>query len=295
MNSPAIRTRLSFKNILLTTDLSKASRAAIPFANAIAHHFDSKIYLLHVVPPLVYPEMPMNSSSTGGFYGDQGTTFKTMSALMNELERGTSRKELLLRAGFFWPVTQQIIEEDHIDLIVVGTHGSGGMARLLIGSVAEQVYRHAERPVLTVGPNVQPSATGEFRKILFATNFEAHSEHALHYALGLTSEYDSQLIMVHVVGEPIGVPSNLPERLISIAELRLKAMIPPRDAPVKAPIYVLAPGSPAEKIVQIAKEQTADLIVIGAKKAGSFASHMPFGAGHLIVANAPCPVLSIAF
>lgn len=294
MNSLAVRTQLSLKNILLTTDLSKASRAAIPFANALAHHFDSKIYLLHVVPPVVYPEMPLNNN-TEGFYGDHGTTYKTMSALMNEIERGTSKKELVLRGGFFWPVTQQVIDEDHIDLVVVGTHGSGGMTRLLIGSVAEQVYRHADRPVLTVGPNVKPSATGEFSRILFATNFESHSEHALQYALGLISEYDSQLIMVHVVGEPIGVPLDMPERLLSVAELRLRAMIPPRDAPDKAPLYVLASGSPSDEIVRIAKEQAADLIVMGAKRASSFATHMPFGVGHTIVADAPCPVLSIAF
>ena len=66
-------------------------------------------------------------------------------------ERGVSCQPLI-GEGVIWDVLQDMIQENGIDLIVLGTHGRQGLRKLLLGSIAEEVFRMAPCPVLTVGP-----------------------------------------------------------------------------------------------------------------------------------------------
>ncbi|PSH04703.1 MAG: hypothetical protein CXZ00_04810 [Acidobacteria bacterium] len=289
----AARTKIEVKNILLTTDLTGTHKATLPFANALASRFDSKVHLLHVVTKVVYPELPVDSNLD--YFADAGATYKTMVAIMNGIDRDNSKKEILLRGGSFWQVVEKVIQENNIDLVVMGSHGRGGITRLLTGSTAEQVYRHATCPVLTVGPKVAPAANKEFNRIVFATNFETHSEHALHHALGAAAEYNAQLIVTHVVVPSLGADVGLPEMLVPLVEPRLRTLLQNYDSPEKEPIYKVLVGSPADEIVKLAKAEHADLIVMGAKPAATFTTHGPLGPAHVVVARAPCPVLTVAF
>jgi len=292
-NTMAVRTKIEAKNILLTTDLTGTHKATLPFANALASRFDSKVHLLHVVTKVVYPELPVDSNLD--YFADAGATYKAMVAIMNEIDRDNSKKEILLRGGSFWQVIEKVIEENSIDLVVMGSHGRGGITRLLTGSTAEQVYRHASCPVLTVGPKVAPEANKEFNRIVFATSFEPQSEHALRYALWLAAKYNAQLIATHVVVPSMGADLGLPEMLMPLVEPRLRTLLSTYDTPAKEPIYEALSGSPADEIVKPAKAEQADLIVMGAKPAGAYATHGPLGPAHKIVAHAPCPVLTVAF
>ena len=87
-----------------------------------------------------------------------------------------------------------------IDLIVLGSHGKHGLKKLVLGSAAEQIFRHADCPVLTVGPKVVAPGPGEvaFKHILFATDFSAGSLRALPYALSLAEENQARLALLHV-------------------------------------------------------------------------------------------------
>src|SRR5208282_5444485 len=77
--------------------------------------------------------------------------------------------EMVLMSPDGWPT---MAEEAKIDLLVLGTHGRSGVRKLILGSVAEEVFRRAACPVLSVGPNVSCKAKGEiqFQQILFATD-----------------------------------------------------------------------------------------------------------------------------
>ena len=61
----------------------------------------------------------------------------------------------------------QIIKEQAIDMLVVGTHGRTGFRKLLMGSVAENLFRRADCPVLSIGPNVSgtPEREARFRRV----------------------------------------------------------------------------------------------------------------------------------
>ncbi len=60
--------------------------------------------------------------------------------------------KFIVRQGELWPELQEIIRQESADLLVVGTHGRHGIAKLFFGSIAEQIFRQAYCPVLTFGP-----------------------------------------------------------------------------------------------------------------------------------------------
>jgi nucleotide-binding universal stress UspA family protein len=89
-------------------------------------------------------------------------------------------------------------------MLVLGTHGRSGVGKLLIGSVAEEVFRRAACPVLSIGPKVsqQPAGEIQFHNILFATDFSENSLAALPYAISLAEEDQAQLTLLYVIGQP---------------------------------------------------------------------------------------------
>ena len=119
-----------------------------------------------------------------------------------------------VRHGQVWKNLAGIIDENKIDLIVVGTHGRSGLGKLLLGSVAEDILRHASCPVLTVGPKVSGRAKLpalpargrdlapvelELQQIVFATDFAQYSLYAAQEAVALAEEFRSRLTLLHVI------------------------------------------------------------------------------------------------
>src|SRR6516162_6794941 len=112
------------------------------------------------------------------------------------------KHEFIIREGDIWTELDGVIRQKNVDLVVVGTHGRGTLEKLLLGSVAEQIFRHADCPVLTVGPHSRqesPLENGrEMRPFLFATDFSVHSVHALPHAVSFANHFKAKLCFLHV-------------------------------------------------------------------------------------------------
>ena len=111
-------------------------------------------------------------------------------------------REFIMHRGGVWEELQEIVFEKQIDLVVIGTHGRRGIEKLLLGSVAERVFRHADCPVLTVGPHSYLEGGVECNGIptyLFATDFGEPFLGALPYAVSLAKGTKAKLVLVHVV------------------------------------------------------------------------------------------------
>lgn len=219
---------------------------------------------------------------------------KRMHEFLESGELRGVKTETVIEEGFLWPAISKVINEHQVDLIVLGTHGRGAFKRLLLGSVAEDIFRHATCPVLTIGPHVKP-VSGEYdrlQKILFATDFAPSSMHALDYALALTEEHGAQLLLLHVVRPP-SMPVNLTDQLVNDSQAKLKELIPDEFLPVRRPIAFTQVGFPADEIVAMAEWEHADLIVMGMHNPTGMATHWPFEVAAQVVGNATCPVLSV--
>ena len=133
------------KQILVATDFSDASEVAIDYGRALARTFGASLHLLHVMENLFLHPVPVDP-------------YRLKAAAAKRLgERLTDDDRAALHANAVLETSDNPAEEivkyagaHNIDLIVMGTHGRGAIAQLLVGSVAEKVVRTAPCPVLTV-------------------------------------------------------------------------------------------------------------------------------------------------
>lgn len=131
------------KKILVTTDLSPFSLAALEYASSFGMLYSSRIYLLHVCE---------GKEGTGG----KGTLEEAAQAL-DEFVRmhvpSSTRVAAVVRKGSPAEEIARFVQEEGIDLIVIATHGRTGLRHMVMGSVAERVVRSCGAPVLTVKPH----------------------------------------------------------------------------------------------------------------------------------------------
>ncbi len=293
MSPAAAKTRLALNNILFATDFSDASRNALPFATALAHRYHSTVFLANVLEEIPVPSVPMDYMPEETETDRARAQERMLELLKSELFHDL-KTEVVIEPGFIWPVLAKTVQDRKIDLMVVGTHGRGALRRLLLGSAAEEICRHAPCPVITVGPHVKPlpGETDRIEKILFATDFSEGSIHALYYALGFAEEHDARLILLHVV-QAANMPVNVNDQMIAESERRLRSLIGAENAPSKRPIFVTLLGPPADQILAISKRENVNLIAMGMHKPGAFAAHWPFEVAGQVIARAHCPVLSV--
>lgn len=298
----------SVKNVLFATDFSATSEAALPYATAICRRFGGTLHSAHILSDasLMLMTGGVDYVSMGTLYDDAHAEAKDKLDQLSARSEGVSHRNYV-RHGPVWSSLAGIIQENGIDLIVVGTHGRTGLGKLLLGSVAENILRHASCPVLTVGPKVSgrnklpalPAAGRELapvdlelRQIVFATNFAPNSALIARAAAALAQEFRARLTLLHVIEDYAELGSR--PAPMDVGARRLQDLIPKNAALQQTPDAVLEFGSASEQILKVASQRDADLIVLGARAATEVATtHLPWSTASEVVANAHCPVITI--
>ena len=283
-----------FKNILLATDFSPASDQALEHAISLARRYGSTIYLTHIITtdsyPIMSPEFAASSLQKMHVEAEQGFREILKTGRLLALPY-----KAIIQEGLFWPAIEESIKNYDIDLLVVGTRGVGAIRKVLIGSGAEEIFRKARIPVLTVGPSPgkEPLYDLELKNILFATDFGRSAEREAEYAFSLAQEHHSRLRLVHVFPHPEAYGEDVLalEKEHSMAQLRELA---PGGTDLHCKLdFEVAVGEPVEQILRIAEETKADLIVMGAKARKNLAGNVPHTKAYRVVSGARCPVLTI--
>jgi nucleotide-binding universal stress UspA family protein len=289
--------RLTLKNILLLTDFSEPSELAVPFATAIAREYESKLYAMHVLTPLPLAYATPESAAAAIERLEEGAQ-----AGMQRLDAhlvGVPHETMLVRGESVWPSVEQALSECEIDLVILGTHGRTGAMKLLLGSVAEEIFRRAGVPVLTIGPSVSKGLHrgGQFRRVLFATDFTTEAQAAAPYAISMAQEHQARLLLLHVMRDPdFKARKRTAEDSVANAMHQLYELVPQEAELWCRPEATVRFGNPAERILEAATELEADLIVLGTRDAAGHlgaATHLERTTAHKVVAHAPCPVLTI--
>ena len=132
-------------NILVATDFGPAADAALTYGRALAQSFRARLHLLHAMENSFLRATPADP------YAHKAAVLKRLHEQITADDRTSLKAHVVLETSD--DVANAITEyakSTNIDLIVIGTHGRGTMAQLLVGSVAERVVRTARCPVLTV-------------------------------------------------------------------------------------------------------------------------------------------------
>ena len=306
---PHQKQSFGFKQVLIATDFSDASRRALAYAVAIARRYSSALSIVHAIPPEPRDQIPLEvlprELNRHRFEAEQ-----EMQKLSKEARIGDLNHHFVLEQGAIWDVLTSAIERESVDLVVLGTHGRVGLRKIALGSVAEQVLRLASCPVLTIGPQVAPVGPVQFRRLLFATDFGAAANKAFPYALSLAEDYQANLVLLHMVPPmPVagfgpaayGPSCHAAEEYASWQRAtrdesvkKLRKLIPASTKLAVEPEYVAAIDFLPEGILDIAAARGIELIVMGANRTSSprMAAHMPWDLIHEVICRAKCPVLT---
>jgi nucleotide-binding universal stress UspA family protein len=295
----------TFKNILVAADFSDASRHAVQCAATLVGDKE-QLFLLHVVAP--EPHLPIPLDALPAEMDPEFTTaVHNLDALVAAESLENLSHEQFVRRGPVWDVVTHVIQQKNIDLLVLGTHGRKGLKKLLLGSVAEELFRRASCPVMTVGPAAAPIRP--IKRVLFATDFGHASLQALPYAIDFANKQGGELILLHLV-PPMAIEYIGPfwypgTEVVEREEIgtreslkKLRDLLPSASGLECSVEHVVQVRLAPEGLVNFAKERNVDLIVMGIRESGGsgsihIAAHMPWATAHEVVCEAQCPVLTI--
>jgi len=290
------RTWPKIRKIAVLTDFSQNSDTALRFAATFARGYGADIVLAHAYIPsscaysapevkLVYQTLDASRKR----WSDQLLS-KTDASYLRDI-----KCTAVLHEGL---PTELLNELQDVDLIVVGTSGAKGVAKTVLGSTAETIFRSSTVPVLTVGPNCRchGSEAMVLNTILYATDFSSGSDLALPYAFSIAREHHAHLVLLHVDHEK-DVPFSFDRAMAGVEPLEHLRKLGREGMGLERQVsYVVGFGTPAATIVEEAKSEQADLIVVGARGPSGVASavsHLGGGTAYRVGADADCPVLTI--
>ena len=292
---------VQIQKILCPVDQSEASGRALDYALMLSRWYDASLTAVEVAwagLPSVSPAAPA-----------------LLSPEYLQESAGALRRFVDARAGdvvvetklVHGPIVANVVDEARglpADLIVIGTHGRGGFERFVLGSVAEKVLRKAPCPVLTVPPAAPgaPDVPQPFKAIICAVDFSPSSLTALEYALLLAGESGKRLILLHVFDwdDERVVPDLFDQQTSAMREEhrrttleRMRALVPDSTRVWCECRELTATGRPHEKVVEVASDEGADLIVMGVH-GRRIANLLQFGSTtNQVVRHAACPVLTV--
>jgi nucleotide-binding universal stress UspA family protein len=176
---------------------------------------------------------------------------------------------------------RKVSQEVRADMIVLGTHGRGGVNRLMLGSVAERVLRESDIPVLTVRMDTA-SDVAPPKSILCPVNDTPAAREALSAAAHIARCFGGEVIAVHV-REARAAQSIEDLCAWMPAEVRTSCAI--RE--------LTREGDAAEEIIALARDMHCDLLVVGARQRLFFDGTVLGSTTARVVRHAPCPVLTV--
>jgi nucleotide-binding universal stress UspA family protein len=283
---------IELQRILYATDFSDASLAALPLVSTIARKYGSHVFVVNVSTPVPYT-MVSPEAAAALQQKDELAARAKVRDLLNTGDLARLSATAIVRSGLPSKELGRFVREQTIDLAILGTHGRTGMKHLLMGSVAEDLFRHLPCPVLTVGPNISKAslqATG-IKHILFPTDLSDESRAVFPYLASLASEYKASLTLLHVL--PIETATN-PDAM-SLAEPLRKEMqniFSPHIDPRCRVEFIIDFGDAAERILAHAETGRADLMGLGVRKAAEITTHFRNTVAYRVVLQAQCPVLT---
>jgi nucleotide-binding universal stress UspA family protein len=280
-----------FQRILVATDFSEGARAALDCALGIAQRFQSKIFLVHAIPVLQYVSPECSEEAI-----QQARKFaaREMRRLVEASDCSGMVHLEILSGGRVWPLLEEYVKRLAIDLVVLGTRGRSTEKSQLLGPVAEEIFRLANCPILTVGPRSEkfsPPAKG-VQRILYATNFKPHSERAGVFAHLLEREHNAKLTVMHVVEEQLQSREGSQGIVRDFMIRRLQKGLPASCVGNCEPEFQVRFGEPGEQILSVAREQQSELIILGLRGGLPSEGQLPSAIAYKVACQASCPVLT---
>jgi nucleotide-binding universal stress UspA family protein len=278
---PAELAPIPIREILCPTDLSLHSEHALAHALQIARRFSAGLTLYHAVEMIDHGYAhwrfghPTDVWHEAEMAGNQAVADRAATL-------DVPHQCLVERTGSVARAVLAVMQARQPDLTVMATHSRTGLPHFLLGSVVEKVVRHAFRPVLAVPPSdvVRP-----YTRIVLPTDFSLASRLAFPLAATLARAFGADVVALHVVA---GMPRTMP---VVFSEAGLRNFLMPEFSGLRVTPRVFDTGAVWHHIVETARLERADLIVMSTRGHHSLADTILGSNTDRVVRHAPCAVL----
>jgi len=289
MAEVTIPVEISLKNILVATDFSPVSFAALTCVLPIARQFNSVVHIVHVIHP---PASDIASPGANSDICQQAHVDAQRQMELLETVVGTVPHQTWLKEGKVSAAVEDLVRSQQINLIAVGASGKSELKKFFLGSAAEEIVRTATCPVLTVGPHASTSRCEPLAQLLYVTHFWEESHYGLQYAIRLALEYKSRLLLLHVIEQD--EPKQSDQEWLREYRRILRSLLPGNagDLHVEPVLRVEVAKNAAARILQVADEVGAGLIVMDIRPEEPWATHLHDKVSE-IISCASCPVLTV--
>ncbi len=287
--------------ILFATDGSQGSAAAEAYVCALAHSWGASLTVMSVLefPPGMNPDYAVNRLYLDELMQEATTRLVDLKVRAGGLGLSVQSR---IATGIPSEEVLAVARAEEADLVVVGTRGKTGLEHVLLGSTAERIIRMAPCPVLTVPGAKQlagehPKAT--FMRMLVPVDFSDCSRDALEYGALIAQRSNVSMKLIHVL-EPVsyGLDFTLPQMAqresskIAITK-RLSDFVSALSSLGLASDFLISGGLPADSILDAARAQSVDVIVMGTHGRRGV-SHALFGSvAESVLRRSSCPVLTV--
>lgn len=295
-----------FNHILVPLDGSTLAEAAIPVAASLAEKLDAPVTLLHIIekdaPREIHKHYHITQSDEASAYLEQ------------VIKRGfpaEARVEAHVHTAAVEDVPASIVEhatrEFNLDLIVMCTHGQGGVRDLLYGSIAQQVVAQGITPLLLIKPEARSSPEFRLDQILVPLDTGPVHDASVPATRELAKAYDSHVHLLTVIptfttaaGETAATGSLLPATTSAMLDINaenaaedLQEHLDELKASGLELSAEVARGDPAAEIVNISQKRNADLIVLTTHRKAGTAAFWARSVAPNVVRRARVPILLI--
>ncbi len=284
--------KLSIASIVFATDFSPASRNAGHYAAAIAAHFEAELVILHAF--LLTQGAEEAEARTQQESAERRGLDDQLRATAASLASPGRRVRTKLLVGEPSKMIPAFADSLPSSLLVLGTHGGGGIERQLIGSVAERSLRQAACPTVTVGPRV-PELNREslFRCMLYATDCSDMASRAAPLACALARSFSSSLKVISIIDDNnAGEPDILADLEFHTRQAIADEMGEQCDH-FTEPRALADPDRARQQILKYADDTKSDLIILGVRRRETIRIFERNSVTIQLITAAHCPVITV--
>ena len=290
--------RIQPQKIMCAVDFSDYTATIFSYSVALCKKFHAKLFLVNVVIDvntlLDHNETALDTAALQRSHirNAQGR----LEDMVNDL---TLENELLIGQGNPADEVSRLALEQKIDMVITATHGKSGFKRFMIGSVTEKLMKTIHCPLIVLRTrehDVRYSAGFEMKlkKILVGCDFSSDSKLAFDYGLSLAQEFQAELYLAHVI-KPVEHEENreIFNELRARREGQLQMMVPDACRNWCTPKTTLLDGEPYKALMNYAKEQDVDMIVLGIRGHTLWEKLLVGSTTDRVIRHSPCPVLVV--
>jgi nucleotide-binding universal stress UspA family protein len=290
---------MSLKKLLCPIDFSSGSQRALRVAARMASELGAELVLVHAwnLPSRPFAEQNPIPEETVRRLVDEEQR-QLLAAVTETAELGVPRTTSRLLHGVPWDQIVQAVRDDPaIDLIVMGTHGRTGLARVFLGSVTEQVVRHSPCSVLVTR---DPVGLAAFENVLCAIDFSEDSSQVIQRAAELATRGLRAITLLHVIEPPATFSgwrlpatqlADFQQQAAVELERRASELAKKVSVPVTTQIRV---GGPAAQILEaLDAEPRSNLVLMGSHGRTGIKRVLVGSVAETVLRHAACPVLIV--